>query len=76
MTAKVFYGLLVMTPSAVPAAAPRDVVVVDPVVEEKVAEAQPPYVIVISKRGAVLRLHRTDGCFKAQHLAFASYELC
>ena len=21
-------------------------------------------------------MHRTDGCFKAQHLAFASYELC
>ena len=48
----------------------------DPIVEEKVAGPLPPYVIVLSKRGAVLRLHRTDGFFKAQQLAFASYEMC
>ena len=32
--------------------------------------------IVLSKKGAMLRLHRSDGCSKAQTLSFASYEFC
>ncbi len=75
-TAKVFYGLLSMSPADAPAEAPREAVVVDTILEDKVVGPPPPYVIVLSKRGAVLRLHRSDGCYKAQHLAFASYEVC
>ena len=48
----------------------------DAVVEDKLVGPPPPYVIVLSTRGAMLRLHRTSGCYKAQHLAFASYEVC
>ena len=32
--------------------------------------------IVLSKKGSMLRLHRSDGCWKAQTLTFASFELC
>ena len=40
--------------------------------EEDVA----PYLIVMSKRGAVLKLHRGDGCHQARSRCFASYEVC
>ena len=73
VAAKVFYGLLALDPSAASVRA----IVVDPVVEDKVVEAaHPRYVIVLSKRGAVLRLHRSDGCSGAEALTFASYKLC
>jgi hypothetical protein len=33
-----------------------------------------PYVVAVGK-GNIRRLHRTDGCWKAQALAFKEYEL-
>ena len=30
----------------------------------------------MSKKGSMLRLHRSDGCSQAQTLSFASYEFC
>ena len=34
------------------------------------------YLIVLSKKGAMLRLHLAAGCWKAQTRSFASYEVC
>jgi hypothetical protein len=43
----------------------------------KAAEAdhdEDPYIIVMSGRGKFLRLHRSDGCWRAQGKVFQSYE--
>ena len=45
-------------------------------VEDKADEDTARFIIVLSKKGAMLRLHRSDGCSKAQTLSFASYEFC
>jgi len=39
-------------------------------------ETPPPYLIVMSKRGQVLRLHKGDGCYAARHRRFTSYDVC
>ena len=75
VTTKVFYGRLAMDPGVSPSPVAPAVAEVDPL-EDKVVEAAPRYVIVRSKRGAMLRLHRAGGCWRAQTLTFASYELC
>ena len=67
--------MLAMDPAVSPVPVTQAVAEVDPV-EDKAVEASPRYVIVLSKRGAMLRLHRADGCWHAQTLTFASYELC
>ena len=69
VTARVFYGLLAMDPAVSPVPVTQAVAEVDPV-EDKAVEASPRYVIVLSKRD------RADGCWHAQTLTFASYELC
>ena len=38
-------------------------------------EVAVPYVVALSRRGKVLRLHRGDGCWWARNLAFQSFEL-
>ena len=76
VTAKVFYGLLAMDPEVSPPPLPPVVAVVDPLEDKVAEEPAPKYVIVLSKKGAMLRLHRADGCLRAQSLTFASYELC
>jgi hypothetical protein len=47
-----------------------------PVVEDKEGMESARFIIVMSKKGAMLRLHRSDGCSQAQALSFASYEFC
>ena len=44
--------------------------------QEKGMEEESKYLIVLSKKGAMLRLHLAAGCWKAQTRSFASYELC
>ena len=76
-TAKVFYGLWSMDPEVKPV---RPLTSADPVptqvIEEKADADTARFIIVLSKKGSMLRLHRSDGCSKAQTLSFASYEFC
>jgi hypothetical protein len=74
-TAKVFYGLLAMT-STVSLLPPVPLATVDPLDEKPEEEPAAKYHIVLSKKGAMLRLHKAGGCWGAQNLAFASYEVC
>ena len=74
-TAKVFYGLLGMA-SAVSLLPPVPLATVDPLDEKPEEEPAAKYIIVLSKKGAMLRLHKVGGCWGAQNLAFASYEVC
>ena len=75
-TARAFYGILALAPLAEPLAVPAPSVVVDPVLEEREEVPAVGCIIALSQKGAILRLHRADGCWKAQHLSFASYQLC
>ncbi len=45
-----------------------------PSIEDKDEKDPSRFIIVLSKKVAMLRLHRSDGCSKAQALSFASYE--
>ena len=72
---KVFYGLWSMDPAVMPVV-PPEVPLVIQVGEEKVDDSTARYIIVLSKKGSMLRLHRSDGCSKAQTLSFAHYEFC
>ena len=74
-TARAFYGILALAPLAEPLAVPAPSVVVDPVLEEREEVPAVGCIIALSQKGAILRLHRADGCWKAQHLSFASYQL-
>ena len=76
VTAKVLYGILSMAPAVVPLAVGQSSIVVDPICEDKVEEAPPRYIIVLSKRGAVLRLHIVLSKRRAQSVTFASFEFC
>jgi hypothetical protein len=72
-SAKVFYGLWAMDPgvtSGVRVCTP----VQAPSVEDKDERDPSRFIIVMSKKGSMLRLHRSDGCSQAQTLSFASYE--
>ncbi len=75
VTAKLFYGVWAMDPSVEPAPCPAVQAETVPV-EDKAEEVTAKYIIVLSKKGSMLRLHRADGCWKAQNMTFASYELC
>jgi hypothetical protein len=70
-TAKVFCSLLGMDSEVSPSPVPP--VTVDPLEDKAAEEPASKYVIVFSKKGAMLRLHKTDGCWGAQNLAFASH---
>ena len=70
---KVFYALWSMDPKVLGRPEP---VVLAPVVEDKEGMESARFIIVMSKKGAMLRLHRSDGCSQAQALSFASYEFC
>ena len=74
-TAKVFYGLLGMT-SAVSVLPPLPLATVDPFDDKLEEEPAAKYLIVLSRKGAMLRLHKAGGCWGAQNFAFASYEVC
>ena len=39
-------------------------------------EEAPQYLIALSHRDKVLKLHRADGCHPARNRAFRSYEMC
>ena len=72
-SARVFYGLWAMDPgitTGVRVCTP----VQAPSIEDKDEKDPSRFIIVLSKKGAMLRLHRSDGCSKAQALSFASYE--
>jgi hypothetical protein len=75
VAARVFYALWSMDPTVTPAQVPA--VQADTLVEPL---AGPPehskYLIVLSKKGSMLRLHLAAGCWKAQTRSFASYEVC
>ncbi len=74
-SAKVFYALWTMDPGVTPSV--RAVTPVQaPVVEDKVDGDMARFIIVLSKKGSMLRLHRSDGCSKARALGFSSYEFC
>ena len=73
--AKLFYGIWSMDPSVTLVQGPA--VPLEPsVVQEKAQEETSKHIIVLSKKGTMLRLHRAGGCWKAQTLTFASYEFC
>ena len=55
---------------------PKKVAKPTAVVEDKAEADTARFIIVLSKKGSMLRLHRSDGCSKAQTLSFASYEFC
>ncbi len=55
---------------------PPEIPVLTQVIEEKADADTARFIIVLSKKGSMLRLHRSDGCSKAQTLSFASYEFC
>ena len=73
--AKLFYGIWSMDPSVTIVQGPSVPVGLS-MVEDKSQEETSKYIIVLSKKGAMLRLHRVGGCWKAQTLTFASYEFC
>jgi hypothetical protein len=74
-TARIFYGLWSMDPAVTPAQVPT--VQGEPSVDQDKGLAEnAKYLIVLSKKGAMLRLHLAAGCWKAQTRTFASYELC
>jgi hypothetical protein len=70
---KVFYALWAMDPKVV---GPCEPVVLAPVVEDKEDVEPARFIIVLSKKGAMLRLHKSDGCSQARALSFASFEVC
>ena len=74
-TARGLYGLWSMDPAVNPVVLPADQVVTH-FGEERAEVSTAKYLIVLSKKGSMLRLHRSDGCWKAQTLSFASFELC
>ncbi len=37
-------------------------------------DATPPYLVVCTRKGAVRRLHRTDGCWRAVAFSFKEFE--
>ena len=74
-TARIFYGLWSMDPAVTPAQVPT--VQGEPSIDQDKGFAEnAKYLIVLSKKGAMLRLHLAAGCWKAQTRTFASYELC
>jgi hypothetical protein len=72
---RVFYGLLAMVSadSSLPPVLPATVDLLD---KEPVEEQAAKYLIVLSKKGAMLRLHKAGGCWGAQNRTFANYEVC
>jgi hypothetical protein len=74
-SARAFYALWSMDPQVKPGTR-LEIPAVAPLVEDKADDDTARFIIVLSKKGAMLRLHRSDGCSKAQTLSFASYEFC
>jgi hypothetical protein len=75
-TAKVFYALWAMDPGVGRSVVRPEAVVLSQVVEDRDEMETARFIIVMSKKGAMLRLHRSDGCSQARALSFASYEFC
>ena len=69
--AKIFYGLWSIDPALTPAQAPP-VPLETNADQGKGIEEESKYLIVLSKKGAMLRLHLAAGCWKAQTRSFAS----
>ena len=63
-TAKVFYAVWSMDPE-VKTGVRLEIPAVAQLVEDKADEDTARFIIVLSKKGAMLRLHRSDGCSKA-----------
>ena len=59
-----------------PRCRPLQLVTIDPLDDKPAEELAAKYFSVLSKKGAMLRLHKMGGCWRAQNLAFASYEVC